>query len=119
MPKSENTLKQRDPWLTFLLLLVAFHGLFATYFFYTLRVEEAIISRPWILTLMMIHSAANVIAAVGLWNWKMWGWKLYVLSAALALVVGLVSVGIWSVFYMVLPVAIIGWVLRTRWNQFN
>ena len=40
-------------------------------------------------------------------------------KAALALVVGLISIGIWSAFYMVLPVAIIGWAIRTRWNQFK
>lgn len=81
--------------------------------------DDSIVSRPWLLTLMGIHSLANVIAAIGLWNWKMWAWKLYIVSTALALVVGLVSIGMWSVFYMVLPLAIVGWALRTKWNQFT
>jgi len=34
-------------------------------------------------------------------------------------VVGLLSVGAWSAFYMVLPLAIVGWALRTKWDQFS
>jgi hypothetical protein len=37
----------------------------------------------------------------------------------IALVVGLLAVGMWSVFYMVLPVAILGWLLRTKWGYFE
>lgn len=117
--KNNHGTHHRGPWLTFLLVVMALHGLFATYFFYTSRMNDAYISRPWLLTLMAIHSLANVIAAAGIWNWKMWGWQLYVVSGILSLIVGLVSVGIWSVFYMVLPLAIVGWALRTKWNQFT
>jgi hypothetical protein len=60
-----------------------------------------------------------VIAAVGIWNWKMWAWQLYIASTLLALVVGLLSLGIMSAFYMVLPLAIVGWALRTKWDHFS
>ena len=68
---------------------------------------------------MVIHSFANVVAAVGIWNWKMWAWKLYIGSTLLALVVGLLAMGVWSAFYMVLPLAIVGWALRNKWDQFT
>lgn len=117
--KNNHESYHRGPWLTFLLVVMALHGLFATYLYYSLRMDDSMISRPWLLTLMAIHSFANVVAAVGLWNWKMWAWKLYFASAILSLVVGLVSIGMWSVFYMVLPLAIVGWAWRTKWDHFT
>lgn len=109
----------RGPWLSFLLVIVALQGLFATYLYYTLRMDESTISRPWLLSLMAIHSFANVIAAVGIWKWKMWGWHLYLVSTALSLGVGLVAIGVWTTFYMILPLAIVGWALRTKWKHFT
>ena len=117
--KQNSKSKNRGALLTILLVIMALHGLAATYLFYSLRIDESMISRPWLLTLMAIHSLANVIAAVGSWKWKMWAWNLYIASTILSLAVGLVSIGMWSVFYMVLPLAIVGWALRTKWNQFS
>lgn len=109
----------RGTLLTILLVIMVLHGLAATYFYYTARMDTSIITRPWLITLMVIHSFANVVAAVGIWNWKMWGWKLFVASTVLGLVVGLLSIGIWATFSMVLPLAIVGWALRTKWDYFS
>ena len=111
--------KERGVVLTILLIIMLLHGIIAAYVFYTYRVETAILDRPWILTLMIIHSLANAIAAAGIWFWKKWALYIYAGSTILALIVGLVSVGIWSVFYVVLPLAIVGWVLRTKWKYFE
>lgn len=117
--KQTQVTHHRGTFLTILLVIMALHGLVATYLYYSIRMDNSTISRPWLLTLMAIHSLANVISAIGLWNWKMWGWKLYIASTILSLVVGLVGVGMWSVFYMVLPLAIVGWALRTKWDYFK
>jgi hypothetical protein len=69
--------------------------------------------------MMIVHMLANVVAALGIWFWKKWGLYVYAASAILALVAGLISVGIWSAFYMVLPVAILGWLVRTKWAYFD
>ncbi len=69
--------------------------------------------------MMVVHFLANIAAAVGIWYWKKWGLYVYAASTILALVAGLISVGIWSLFYMVLPLAIIGWVLRSKWSYFE
>jgi hypothetical protein len=111
--------KVRGTVLTILLVIMGLHGILAGYFYYTWRVDSASLDRPWILTLMVIHSLANVVAVVGIWYWKKWALYVYAASTVLALVVGLISVGIWSVFYMVLPLAILGWVLRTKWEYFT
>ncbi len=109
----------RSGWLTFLLVIIVLQGLIATYFFHTWRIEGASISRPWLLALMSLHSFANVIAALGIWKWKMWGWQVYVASSFLAMVVGLVSLGLMSIFYEIIPVMILGTVLRTQWKKFS
>ena len=110
---------ERGTVLTILLVIMALHGIFATVLYYSLRVNETYITRPWLLTLMVIHSLANVIAAAGIWQWEKWGWQLYIASTVLSLVVGLLTVGMWSAFYVVLPLAIVGWALRTKWNNFS
>ena len=117
--KLKQKSKKRGTALTIVLVIMALHGLFATALFYSLRMDDSLITRPWLVTLMLIHSLANVVAAVGIWNWKMWAWQLYIASTILSLAVGLVTVGIWSAFYVVLPLAIVGWILRTKWDNFT
>lgn len=111
--------RERGTWLTIVLVVMALHGLFAAYFYYTVRTQEATLSRPMIISLMVVHSLANIAAAVGIWYWKKWALYVYAASTVLAVVVGLLSVGAWSVFYMVLPLVIVGWVLRTKWEYFT
>ena len=116
-PKSHT--KTRGTILIILLVIMALHGIVAAFAYHSMRTPDAMISRPWLITLMVIHSLANVIAAVGIWNWKMWAWQLYIASTVLALVVGLLTMGMLSVFYMILPLAIVGWALRTKWDNFT
>jgi hypothetical protein len=117
-PKKNRPAK-RGFWLTLALIIMGLHGIFAAYLYYTIRVEEAVLDKPWILTLMVIHFLANIVAAVGIWFWKKWALYVYVASTILAVVVGLLSVGIWSVFYMFLSLAILGYILRSKWDYFE
>lgn len=111
--------KVRGAGVTIFLVIMAIHGLFATYFYYTLRTQQSYLERPVILGLMLLHSFANVIAAAGIWYWKKWAIYLYAGSTILAVVVGLISVGAWSLFYMVLPFFILGWLMRSKWDYFE
>lgn len=111
--------KVRGTALSVVLVIMALHGIFATYFYYTIRTQEEDLSRPAILTVMVLHSLANIIAAYGIWNWKKWALHLYAISTVAAIVVGLLTVGIWSLWYMFLPFVIVGWVLRTKWDYFE
>lgn len=110
--------KEHGAVLTILLVLMAIHGVFATYFYNALsRAPE--IQRPWIISMMIVHSLANVLAAAGIYAWKKWALYVYAGSTILALVAGLLSIGAWSTFYVVLPLAIVGWVLRDKWGNFE
>jgi uncharacterized membrane protein (DUF2068 family) len=67
--------------------------------------------------LMVAHSVLNIVAAAGLWFWKRWALYVYAFSTILAVIAGLLTgIGMYSVFYMVLPFVIVGWLLRTKWN---
>lgn len=114
----QKSQKKRGFWLSLFLVVVALHGFLGTLFYYVIRTQEAL-DNPWIITLMVLHSLANLIAAIGIWFWKKWALYIYAASTILAIFVGLVSIGAWSVFYMILPLAIIGWLLRTKWNYFD
>jgi hypothetical protein len=44
---------------------------------------------------------------------------VYAASTILAVVAGLLSVGIWSLFYMLLPFVILGWLIRSKQSYFE
>jgi hypothetical protein len=113
--EKKKPIKVRGFWLTAALVVMAVHGIFAAVLFYT-QAKNPTIQLPWLLGLMILHSLADVVAAVGIWFWKKWALYVYAASTALAMVLGLMSVGVFSLFYMFLPLVIIGWLLRTKWN---
>lgn len=117
--RSKAPVKERGFWLQILLVIMVIHGILAAYFYYTVRTQETYLERPMIITMMVIHSLANVVAAVGIWYWKKWALYVYAGSTILGLVVGLLSIGAWAVFSMVLPLVILGYVLRTKWSYFT
>lgn len=110
--------KERGTLLVILLVLMAVHGIVAAFAYYSM-INNPATDRNLVVAMMVIHSLANVVSAAGIWFWKKWALYLYAASTVLALVAGLISVGAWSVFYLVLPVAIVGWVLRTKWSYFE
>jgi hypothetical protein len=110
--------KERGWLLSAALILIILHGLLGAVLYYT-QSKQDFVPRPVILVLMSIHFLANIAAAFGIWNWKKWGIYVFVGSELLAVVLGLITVGIWSLFYMFLPLVILGWLLRTKWDYFE
>ena len=104
--------------LTTALVIMGVHGILAAVAYNSMSTAPEV-QRPWIIGMMVVHSLANIAAAVGIFYWKKWGLYVYAASTVIALVAGLISIGIWSVFYMVLPLAIVGWLLRTKWDYFE
>ena len=108
--------KEHGVLLTIVLVIMAVHGLFSGYLYY-ITAQEA--NRPWVMGLMAVHFLANVAAAIGIFYWKRWGLYVYAASTILAVVAGLLSVGIWSLFYMLLPFVILGWLIRSKQSYFD
>jgi lipoprotein signal peptidase len=115
--KKKVVKKERGTLLLIALILIVVHSLVAAILYSTLK-SSPDIQRPWLITMMVVHFLANVAAAAGIYFWKKWGLYLYSASAIIALVAGLLAVGMLSVFYMVLPIVILGWLLRTKWDYF-
>lgn len=111
--------KERGLGTSIVLILMLLHGIFGTILYYSVRSQSATLDRPVVISLMVLHSVLNIIAVLGIWNWKKWGMQLYAASTLLAIVVGLISTGMWSVFYFVLPLAILGYLMRTKWDYFE
>ena len=104
--------------LTIVLVIMAVHGIIAAYLYYSMSTAPEV-QRPWIIGMMVVHFLGNIAAAVGIFYWKKWGLYIYAGSTIIALVAGLLSIGVWSVFYMVLPLAIVGCLLRSKWDYFE
>ena len=117
--KGKKITKVRSIWVTIFLVLMVLHGLVATYLYYTLRTQEAALDKPAILGLMILHSLANVVAAVGIWYWKKWGLYAFAGSTILGVVVGMISVGAYALFHFALPILILGYLLRMHWDYFE
>jgi hypothetical protein len=113
--------KIRGTWLTIALVVMVLHGLLAAIYYAAAKVDSVYLARPWLISLMVLHFLANVLAAIGIWYWKKWGVYIYIASTILAVIVGLITTGLGmvSVFYMVLPLVILGWLLRTKWSYFE
>jgi hypothetical protein len=110
--------KERGVVLTVALVIMVLHGLVAAYMYSTLDTSPDI-NRPYLISLMVIHFLANVAAAAGIYYWKKWGLYAYAGSSIIALVVGLLAFGMWSIYYMILPLVILGFILRSKWNYFE
>jgi len=116
-PKSKKKLhKNRGTLLVIFLVIMILHGI-VTAVMYHASASEA--ERPILIGLMTLHSLMNIAAGVGIWYWKKWGLYVYAVSTILALVVGLVTVGMWSTFSIILPLAILGWILSEKWDYFE
>ncbi len=116
--KKQPVKKVHGTLLTIVMIIIAVHGIFAA-FLYSSMSSAPEVQRPWIISLMVLHSVANIVAAVGIFYWKKWGLFIYSASTIVALVAGLISVGAWSIFYMVLPLVIVGWILRSKMKYFD
>ena len=102
------------------LVLMAVHGIAAAYFYSTAKMGATPNAHTWVLSLMVAHSLLNIIAVVGIWFWQKWALYVYAVSTVLALIAGLMTgYGMYSSFYVILPVAILGWLLRTKWDYFK
>lgn len=110
--------KQRGVVLTIALIIMAVHGIVAAYMYNSMSTAPEV-QRPWILGMMVLHFLANIAAAVGIFYWKKWGLYIYAVSTIIAVVAGLLSVGVWSVFYMVLPLAILGYLIQSKQHYFE
>jgi lipoprotein signal peptidase len=116
-PKNKKKLhKNRGTLLVIFLVIMILNGILTAVMYHG---SASGAERPIIIGLMTLHSLMNIAAAVGIWFWKKWGLYVYAASTILALVLGLVTVGMWSVFSIILPLVILAWILGEKWEYFE
>lgn len=111
--------KERGTWLSLWLILVLLHGIFASGLIWYLRTQRNDPSPSWILAILFLLAVADIVAALAAWNWKKWGLWLYAVSTAADIVIGLVLTGSQLVvFHEIIPLAILGYLVRDKWADF-
>jgi hypothetical protein len=98
--KSSKKPKRGTGWSIWLILIVI-HSFIASFATLSMMRTPDAVSRQWLITLLLIFTAAKAIAALGMWEWKTWGLYLYVIAVLGTMGVALVltSFLIWGIFY--------------------
>ncbi len=112
-----TTHKERGAGLSIWLVLIAVHGAIFTFLTWSVIKPGDYSAPSWLLWLLLLLSAADVVAAIALWYWKRWGIQLYAVATVLSIVFGLIATGTQLfVFYAILPLVILGYFLKPKWE---
>jgi len=111
---------ERGFWLSLVLVLIVIHSIFTIWFIYNAQQASESTSTPWFIGALVLVAIAKFIAAFAIWNWKKWGLYLFAVSVVVSVILGLILTGWWLIiFNEVLPLAILGWLIRDKWPNFG
>ena len=122
MAKQKATKKpKRGTGWSIWLILIVIHSFIASFATLSMMKTPDAVSRQWLISLLLIFTAAKAIAALGMWEWKTWGLYLYVIAVLGTMGVALVltSCLIWGIVYEAIPLLIPGWLLRGKQQYFD
>ena len=110
--------KNRGGLLSFLIILMGVHAVSASYLIYTYLKQDLIGQRTWILVVLLLVSVADIVAAIGMWLWKLWALYLYFIATAVLAAISIAVTGnVWVSLYQFIPAAILGYVIRLQNKQ--
>lgn len=111
--------KERGTWLSLWLIVILLHGILASGLIWYLRAQRNDPSPSWVLIILFVLAIADIVAALAAWNWRKWGLWLYAISTVVGIVVGLVlTASQLIVFHDIVPLAILGYLVRDKWSDF-
>lgn len=111
---------ERGFWLSLVLILIMIHSIFSIWFVYNAKQASDATTTSWLIGALVLVAIAKFIAAIAIWNWKKWGLYMFAVSVVVSVIIGLMLTGTWLiVFNEVLPLAILGWVIRDKWANFG
>ena len=118
--KAGRVHKERGTWLSLWLILIMIQGLIASGLIWYLRAQNNESSPVWMLAILFVLGIADVVAAIGAWNWKKWGLWLYVVSTVAGIAVGLVLTRTQLiVFHDIIPLVILGYLVKDKQQWFD
>ena len=112
--------KERGTWLSLWLIVIMIQGFIDSGLIWYLRAQNSESSPVWMLAILFVLGIADIVAAIGAWNWKRWGLWLYVVSTAAGIAVGLVLTRTQLiVFHDIIPLVILGWLVKDKQQWFD
>ena len=117
--KPQKAPKERGCWLTGWLILMLVHGIVSSLLIFYQRNLEGGDQTIW-LGLLLLASIAIVVATVAIWYWQRWGLILYAIAIGASIVAGLIltRTQLW-VFHEIIPLAILGYLIKDKWADFG
>lgn len=119
--KQQN--KERGGWLTAAIIYVIIHGILMLAILFG---EHSYIRQlpglppTWVIATLAGAAIADIIAGIALWRWKMWGFYLYLASIVAVMIIGLLATGsALLAFSAIIPFAIVGYIMRPKWEFFE
>ena len=103
------------------LILIVIHSFVVSMVTLSVMTSEEGVTRQWLITLLLLFSAARAIAALGMWEWKQWGLYLYAITVLGSMAITLILSGflIWGIFWEAIPLLITGGLLRGKQKYFE
>jgi hypothetical protein len=103
------------------LILIVIHSFVVSMVTLSVMTSEEGVTRQWLITLLLLFTAARAIAALGMWEWKQWGLYLYAITVLGSMAITLILSGflIWGIFWEAIPLLITGWLLRGKQKYFE
>lgn len=118
--QAEHESRERGCWLTGWLVFIALHGIVSAYSIYYLRAQQYESAWAWVVPALFALAIADIVAVIGIWYWKRWGLKLYAVSTAVGIAVGLVvTASQLIVFHDIIPFVILGYLIKPHWGHFD
>ena len=112
--------KQRNTLLTIALVLVILHGILVVALFWAGAPETQRTVGSIALWLTILAAVGDVVAAVGMWNWKRWGIYLYAIATVAAAVGALLATGsMLFLFGSMLPAIIVLYIVAMQRDKFE
>lgn len=120
MHRAKKHHKERGPWLTAAIILVIIHGLLLLGISFGENSLRNIPIPGWFYLAVVGIAVADIVAGLALWRWKGWGFYLYLAASLVAMALGLLVTGsLLFIFSRIVPVAIVGYVMRPKWKYFE
>ncbi len=112
--------KERGLWLSIWLILIVLMNLMTLVLIVDRVKQPEAMSFPYLMTALLVFSAAKVVAAIGIWVWERWALYVYAGAVIGTMVIGLMLTGeLLFAFNEILPIAILGWMLKDKYNYFD
>lgn len=113
--------KHRGFWLSLVLVLMGISSLLSVFLILNyVQVPGTQPNYPWLLAGLFVATVAKLVAVVGIWFWEKWALYIYAGSVVATIAIGLMLTGTWLfTFNEVLPLAILGWLLKDKYDNFD